>query len=301
MSLTITLATRGRPDRLKATLAGTLPMLVRDDTRVIVAIDDDDDDTLEALPDLPIDVRVIPDIRPREDALSEKWNRGYLYYPADLYGIMADYGRWITPALDQKLIDAARLFPDGIGVVYTQMANMSFPSSQAVTHKLAEKLGWMYPPGFPYWFADHWIADIATMIDRISDAEVQQSYEQKPTTQEYREPAFWATFYDCQRLVRRQQATDIIQSDDFLEPQWRKQMLVNAFPRHEFRSQWINDQVRRMAPVEASTGGDRYTRLRIAAQQQMRRLWPALKDDMMASLETMEPVPTCQAPIPIPT
>ncbi len=289
-SLTLTLPTRGRPDRLIATVEAALPKMVRDDTRIIIAVDDDDVATIDCLSRLPQDPRVITDIRPREDSLGEKWNRGYLYYPGDVLGYMADYGRWITPAMDQKIIDASRLFPDGIGVVYTQMANFSFPSSQAVTRKLCDKLGWMFPPYFPYWFVDHWIDDIAKMIGRISVANVQQTYEQKLPTQEYREPAFWATFYDCLRLVRRRQAEAIIWDREFDGHHWHKVMLTNNFPMHEFRSQWINDQVRQM-PQGASveSGGERYMRLRNAAIVMMRSEWEEVAHDIENSLEQMEP------------
>src|SRR5216684_1153149 len=131
MSLLITLATRGRPERLIETLRASLPNMARDDTRIVVAIDDDDEATLKAIPNLPRDHRLITDVRPREDALGAKWNRGWLYHgpaevysaaPATVYAIMTDYSVWITPHFDQKMLDAARLFPDGIGVVYTHMA-----------------------------------------------------------------------------------------------------------------------------------------------------------------------------------
>lgn len=279
MKLTINLITRGRPERLVDTIARTLPNIVCPETRMIVSIDDDDPETIEAIKAFEADPRVMPIIRPREDALGEKWNRAMLV-PADVYMPLGDYTPLVTPAFDQKVLDAASLFPDNIGVVYSHMANASFPSIWCVTHGLAMKMGGLCPPYFPYWFVDHWVDDIARMIGRISFVDMQTDVGIKPTTQEYREAAFWATVFDCLRLKRRAQARSIIDSPDFQEPEWRKEILRNHYPLIEFRSQWINDTVRSWKPAPFTPGGDRYDRLRVQALKLMEEEFPKLADDM---------------------
>jgi len=280
MNLTVNLITRGRPDRLVKTLDGTLPLLEDPATTFVVSVDEDDQATLDVLYSFD---RIVVDCRPREDALGSKWNRG-LDYPADVYFGLADYNPVLTQGFDRKILEAASLFPDGIGVVYSNMANFSFPTGQGVTHGLVEKLGWMYPPLFPYWFVDHWIDDIAKLIDRISFADVQVNFiDAKPPTQESRELGFWATFYDMMRLMRRAQARSIIDSDDFQEPEWRKEILRRHYPLHEYRSQWINNHVRDMPQGAHVSGGERYDRLRAQAVEMMQAAWPALEKELRAA------------------
>jgi hypothetical protein len=292
MKLTINLVTRGRPERLLNTVERTLPLLGEASTQFVISVDDDDTETLKALdsklkPNGPgppwiwfDDPRVFVDIRQREDALGAKWDRA-LAYPADVYYPMADYTAYVTPAFDTKILEAASLFPDGIGVVYSRMCNFSFPRSQGATHGLVQKLGYMYPPYFPYWFVDHWLDDIAKMIDRISFADIETETGHKPGTQEQREVGFWATFFDSQRLVRRRAARAIIDSPDFLEPEWRKEILRRHHPLIEYRSQWINDQCRNGVYPAVLPGGPRYDRLKEQAAQMMAAEYPALTEELM--------------------
>jgi hypothetical protein len=277
--LTINIATRGRPERLLDTVTRTTAMLRRENTKLIISIDDDDEATLGIIDQLPSDARIHPHVKAREDSLGAKWNRA-VEFPADVYMPTTDHVAYITEGFDEKILEAASLFPDGIGVVYPHMANFSFPAAQAITHKLVEKMGYMYPIYFPYWFVDHWVDDVAKMIDRIVFAEVNVDLGQKPPTQEMREPAFWATFFDVMRLVRRKQAADIIQSLDFIEPEWRKKMLLRNHPLHEFKSQWINDQVRGFRVNGEPPPDARYQRVKDAALKIFEAEYPALAKEI---------------------
>src|ERR1700722_15932921 len=144
MRLTINLATRGRPERVLETVQRTIPHLVEPHTCFVISIDDDDEATQVIRESLMLDRRIVIDSRQREDALGAKWNRA-LDYPSGVYLPMADYTPHQTPGFDARILEAAALFPDNIGVVYTHMANWSFPSGQAATHGLVKKLGFMYP------------------------------------------------------------------------------------------------------------------------------------------------------------
>ncbi len=279
MKLVINLVTRGRPERVLDTVTRTLPLMAEPSTRLVISIDEDDQATQEAMRFLPQDERVIVDSRPREDALGAKWDRG-LEYPADVYWPLADYTPYVTPAFDTKILEAAALFPDGIGVVYSNMANLTFPRSQGATRKLVDMLGFMYPPYFPYWFVDHWLHDIALLIDRVSYADVDVDAGPKLPTQEMREVKWWATFFDSQRLVRRRQARAIIDSPEFQEPEWRKEILRRHYPLIEFRSQGVNDAVRSMPWPATLPGGARYDRLKAKAEQMMAAEWPAMEQEL---------------------
>lgn len=281
MQLTICLATRARPERLLDTVTRTVGMMGEANTQMVVSIDDDDQPSQDIRSQIEgIDDRVIVDSRPREDALGAKWDRG-IEYGGDVFLPQADYTPYITPGFDSKVLEAANLFPDGIGVVYTNMANASFPRSQGATRGLVDKLGFMYPPYFPYWFVDHWLHDIALLIDRISFADVDvDAGPAKLPTQEMRDVQWWATFFDSQRLVRRRQARAIIDSPDFLEPEWRKELLRQHYPLIEFRSQNINDSVRSMQWPATLPGGPRYDRLKAKATEMFLAEYPAMEREL---------------------
>jgi len=242
------LATRGRPAQLIDTVTKTLANMALPDSMVWIAADADDHETLMAVQDAQRlkwpQGRVGLTMDQREDTVAAKWNRALrLPEPADVYCVSVDDAVHATPGFDAKIVEAANRFPDGIGVVYGHLDNASFPGIMAPTRKFAEKLGHIFPELFPYWFVDHWVDDIARLIGRISFADVRN--ETNATgTQEMREPAWWATWFDAAYLMRRKIARDIIESPDFQESEWRKEILRTHSPLIEFRSKWINDSVR---------------------------------------------------------
>lgn len=270
MSLTIALATRGRPELLHKTLMRTLPNIKRPDTQVVILADADDARTVAAhRGDRYREIEVVWSIEEREDTVGGKFNRVLSIAPANVYMVMVDYVAYVTPGFDQKILDAASVFPDDIGVVYSHMANLSFPFMNAVTKGYVEKTGGIYPEHFPYWFVDHWLDDIAKMIGRVAFADVSVKMDVKPPTQGLREPAFWATLYDALTYERRRIAMSIIDSPDFCEPEWRKQLLRGHYPLIEERSTILNEMVKGIAALDKSTD-ERYERIRAKAAETMK-------------------------------
>lgn len=241
--LIVSLPTRGRPQQLLNTLARTVPNIASSATRIMVQVDDDDLQTIQALSSAPLPKPVIVNVKPREDTVAEKFERA-LAEPADVYVTMADEHPIITPGFDVKYLEAAEVFPDGLGWIYGRCANASFPSTGAVTAKFCEAIGYLYPKYFPYWFVDHWTDDVCRIIGRICYADIATDPTGGGKTQELREPAWWATFFDAAYLMRRKQAHDLIQSERFEGPPWLKDLLLRHHPMIEFRSRWINDGVR---------------------------------------------------------
>lgn len=277
--LVISLATRGRPAQLLDTIKRSVVNLSLPNTVMMVMVDRDDKPTIEALMHEKLDPRVDVVVADREDTIAGKWNRA-LKEPADLYLVAADDDPYVTPAYDAKLLEAAKLFPDGIGMVYGRMANASFSGVVAPTVRFTEKLGHIFPEYFPYWFVDHWTDDVARMICRLSFADVRTDQSRVGKTQEMREPGWWATFFDAAYLMRRKIAHDIISNDDFQSPQWHKDILLRHHPLIEYRSRWINDHVRAMgrqleAQSNLSNADPRYQRVRQKAVEMI----PHLLDD----------------------
>lgn len=266
MKLVISLATRGRPEQLIDTITKSTANLALPNTEFQVHVDDDDKDTITALGKAKLDGRIKITVGPREDTIAGKWNRA-LATPADLYLVAADDDPYITPGYDEKLLHAAGLFPDGIGMVYGRMANVSFSGVVAPTAKLTEKLGHIFPEIFPYWFVDHWTDDLAKLIGRISFADVQTDQSNVGKTQEMREPGWWATFFDAGYMCRRRIAETIIDGKDFQTPDWQKEILKRQAPLIEYKSRWINDNVRRRNAELTNWSGldtadERYLRIR---------------------------------------
>ena len=269
-SLTIGIATRGRAELAGKVAEHTLRHC-RADTRIVVLADADDD--LGAMV-LPRDV--ILDVRPREDTVAGKWNRMMTAAPAQVYMAMVDYRAQNTPGFDRNILNAAALFPDGIGAVYQHMANLSFPAYQCVTARMADIMGHFYVEYFPYWFVDHWLDDICRMTGRYVYAEGETVAFPRPGnggTQEFREPGLWATLYDALQQEREAIAEKLFIS--MLIPEWQKDVLRAQWPLVQQRSQALNSIVRGMtgnAPFD-----DRYNRIRAAGISRLETLYYELE------------------------
>lgn len=284
MKLAIILAARGRPELLRRTVETTLPNIKCDDTRLVIAVDDDDPAVCDVAGQLfEKSSKISVSKETRDITLGDKYNRALKVAPADVYLAMVDYAQHVTPGFDEKILEAASVFPDGIGVVYNHLANLSFPQINAVTAGLVERMGYFYPPYFPYWFVDHWLDDIAKLIDRISVADVWIDTSHRPGTMDRRDIAFWATFFDAGYIHRREIAHRIINSDSFQEPQWRKNLLLRHHPLIEERSKMLNQGVKHTQwhqPPEAPDA--RYSKAKARAQSMLRDFIPQIEAEEAA-------------------
>lgn len=246
--LVITLATRDRAEKLVDTIERSIINWTDPDTVLVVQADEDDPKTYEAVQRGQIikwGQRVLIDVAPRPDTIAEKWNRAVKQPDAELFLVAADDDPYITPGYDSRLLEAGRRFDDGIGMVYGHMANASFSGAVCPTAKFVEKMGGkIFPEFFPYWFVDHWTDDLCRIIGRISFADIRTDQSNVGKTQELREVGWWATFFDCAYLERRRIAQSIIQDFEFKGTEGQKQILMTHHPLIEYRSKWINDNVR---------------------------------------------------------
>jgi hypothetical protein len=273
--LVINLATRGRADLCIETLQRTLPNIAEQNTLLIVSLDHDDPESIKKLQLFALDHKnLIVDVRKREDSFGEKYNR-MLEWDADVYMGMVDYGPQVTPGFDKIILEASQLWPDGIGAVYAHyMPNGSFTCLNAATKTLVQKMGFYYPPWFPYWFVDHWFDDICRMTDRYCYVPIKVDILKRPGTQDRRDCAFWATLFDALYLRRRKQAVSIINDPEFQEPEWRKKVLISRIPLVEHRSRLVNDSVRNLSiePVTGIPDDERYTRIKATGKALLREL-----------------------------
>jgi hypothetical protein len=303
--LVISLATRNRPQMLLETVSRSLANWALPNTVMMLQIDDDDTATISALAQAaphswfvgPEGPRVVVNVKPREDTIAAKWNRA-LAMPGDVYLVAADDDPYIAPAYDQKIVEAADLFQDGIGMVYGHMANLSFSGVVAPTAKLCQKLGYIQPELFPYWFCDHWTDDLARMLGRISFCDVRTDQSKAPPTQEMREPAWWATFFDAGYLYRRKEVAKIVDADDFDEAPSSKQRIKNIAPRVEHYSRWVNQNVRQM-PIQSLDPKDvRYQRVKQKAIDMLPLFFDGMPAQEVAAFTAMLDPPKTVASIP---
>ncbi len=290
MKLTMIIATRERPGLLLRTVTDTLPNVSRQDTRILIAVDEDDHASLDCLKRLPKDDRLTVSVRPREDCRGEKYDRALTEAPADVYLPAVDCAPIITPAFDQKIINVARSFDDGICCVHTPMINgdgvYGFPPGlQAVTAEWVKRIGYIYNHEYPYWFIDHEVDDIARLICRYVPVDVKvNTAELRPAkTHRLRELEFWTSYYDWMTLERRLKARQIINSDDFEGTPGHKAALINNYGPVETRSFEINRYVRNnAAQIEAQRGDqgppdEGYLRAKARAEQKLARFFEKAK------------------------
>lgn len=266
MKLTIGLATRNRPTMLLETVREIMDNVRNDSTRLIVLADSDDVPTLESW--TYEDPRVILSVKTRPESVAEKWNAMVWECPADVYLPAGDDTIHKTPGFDQKILDAARLFPDGIGVIYNHMNNLSFPAMQAFTRRWVEITGGVYVTHFPYWFIDHWADDIARMVGRIAAVDVIVE-DKRPGTTEHRDPAMWATLYDALYKEREAMAETIFSTPGFIGDEWHKQMLRSTWHLIHEHSRMLNNIVRGMESMDKSPVTPWYEAIKVRGEHQL--------------------------------
>lgn len=211
-TVSLCIASRGRPGMLAQTAAASDAAATLDATRVVIGVDRDQvPDVITARLLLAAGPRFVASIADREDSLGAKYNRIQGAHAADLYVCGCDDTIIPTPGWDAKLLRAAAGFKDGIGIVYFGHVPGAFQPGIAVTHKLATLMGGMFNPHFPFWWHDTWLDEIGRMIGRIAHADV-DVIQHGPIgeTRGLRDVAFWAEFFDSTRTLRVRKALDII-------------------------------------------------------------------------------------------
>lgn len=282
MKLTINIAARGRPDLLLRTVNDTLPNISREDTTLMVSLDDDDPTLQESLEPLMKNRRVQVSLKPREDSRGEKYDRALTEAPADVYLPAVDCAPIITPAFDQKIINAARLFEDGIACIHTPMVNGHFPPGLVgVTAGWVKQFGYIWTHEYPYWFGDHELDDMARLLCRYLPVDIEVNVaEMRPArTTRMHDVAFWAQYYNLMTFERRLKARQVIQSADFDAPHALKLALCDNFECVEQRSFAINNSViQNAAAIEAQRGETSppdagYLRAKARAEQKLAQFY----------------------------
>jgi len=282
MTITVCLATRGRPSLLRQAVERTLKNAILPTTKVVVGVDLDDPDRPGELQRLLDDEQILWSYGAREDSLGAKYNRVAAHCPADIY-LGATDDAWIdAPGWDAELERLCALFPDGIGCVYVGRMNIpsTLPAMQAVTQGLVDRMGHFMCPDYPFWWHDTWLDEFAHYIGRVVHSGIKVGYpEQNPGSRGLRELDFWARHFDETRAGRRLMALDVINNPDFAETEMRRHQLRSQLPKLDawfvHRNSFLrNPENARRLEREAGidNGGapdERYARLKAAAERRM--------------------------------
>jgi hypothetical protein len=162
------------------------------------------------------------------------------------------------------------------------MANLSFPTLQAITAKMAELIGYLYSHDYPFWFIDHELDDICRMTGRFTFVDIQMPPRPASQTIRMRDVAWWCSYFDAMTGERRKIARKIIDATENELPDWYKAVLRTQYPATEHRSFSINNGVRASAPQIEELRGDAapdpgYDRIKARAQAKLLRHLPELK------------------------
>ena len=226
MRINACIASRGRPDAVRAIVAQTLNWTEWPGTKIVVALDIDDSTAIDLTSELQeFSDEVIVSVAHREDSLGAKYNRAAAAYDADLYVLLADDMQIITPGWDRKFAEAAAPSPDGIFCIY--FGNTPWPShmpaAYAVSRKLVDMMGFFMCPHFPFWWHDTTLYEIVEFIGRSVYVDIQISYEHnRNKTRGMRDVNHWAALFAALRTQRWEIAERILDSPENLDSPLRK-------------------------------------------------------------------------------
>lgn len=255
MTVAVCIASRGRPNEFARTREQTMDLAELPGTHITVALDAGD-------VDYPIDGSRAP----RENSLGAKYNRAMSYANPDatVFVLGLDDAAVATKGWDRKLMQAASLFADGVGVINSgpKEGLLQLPVATAVTKGWIEKVGFFCPPYFPFWWHDTWIDEMSRFTGRYVWTDIAWDHhgasEQPGThkTTRMRDVSWWAKFFDATRDMRMAKAREMIM--DFDDPAWLKSQLLSEMPAMA-QSLWMrNGHVRENGRMFESTfGGER--------------------------------------------
>jgi hypothetical protein len=234
--LTISLNSRERPELLLKVLEMNRRNIAGANTCMLVNLDDDDFATMRHIKQIETLADIVS-IKPREDTNGEKYNRALVEAPARWYLPSGDHTAHNTRGFDHMFVDAGDLFPDGYGVVANGWATGGhwYRCHQCISAKLAGRMGFIYPPHFPFWFVDPWIDDIAYMLGRYAYSGTEVYEYPKPPTHNLQDVHFWCDVMQFCASIVRSTVLDILADPDFQEPHWRRQMQRATIPLWETR------------------------------------------------------------------
>jgi hypothetical protein len=136
------------------------------------------------------------------------------------------------------MLSAAASF-DGIGAIFfgkRHMHPIELAPAFAFTRGWVDAFGYFMPEHFPFWWHDTWVDELARMTGRFTWADIgwekhgaSESTSQHKTTR-MREVSWWARFFDETRVLREEQARDVLTNEVVPYPAWLRAQLLSDLP-----------------------------------------------------------------------
>jgi len=198
MKISVLCPSRGRPEKAKRMLDSIYATKNGSEVEVLFYLNEDD----PRLQEYPLDdkrciVHIGKDSPP---AWSWNWLAGKA--TGDLLMLMGDDNIFTTPCWDEKYIEAAKQYPDGIFVISCPDGRTKDGNPHpTVGRGWVNTLGYFVPPIFLHWFVDSWTQYMAQSLGRfirLEDVEIKHDKDDAdPTSLRIRENAW----YDRDRWI----------------------------------------------------------------------------------------------------
>lgn len=130
-------------------------------------------------------------------------------FEADIYSCMIDDAFPITPHWDKEMVRLASQYEAFSWYEVSAPHNCGYPTC---TKAWLDKVGYIVPEHFPYWFMDSWFAEMVQFVtgQGVPVSTQMALYSKQEATQGFRDLDFWWGFFNATRNVRLEEAYKIV-------------------------------------------------------------------------------------------
>lgn len=202
MRIAVLIPSRNRPRLLSAAITALKEMESgENEVEYLVGHDEDDQITSTAIAGI-FGIRSIEfGYRTGYSTIGAIWNKLAAHIKSDIYSCMIDDAFPITPHWDKAMAEMASQYEAFTWHEVSAPTNCGYPTC---TKAWLDKVGYIVPEHFPYWFCDSWFAELV-WFTKNTGVPVSHSlalYSKQEATQNMRDLGFWWKFFNATRPLR---------------------------------------------------------------------------------------------------
>lgn len=148
---------------------------------------------------------------PKNDAITigAIWNSMASHKEADIYSCMIDDAFPISPHRDKEMARLAKQYDAFSWYEVSAPHNVGYPTC---TRAWLDKIGYIVPDHFPFWFSDTWFSEMAQFVtgNPVPVSTQMSLYSKQEATQNLRNLDFWWGFFKATRVIRLREAFAIL-------------------------------------------------------------------------------------------
>lgn len=124
---------------------------------------------------------------------------------ADIYSCMIDDAFPISPHWDKEMVAMAKSYDAFSWYEVSAPQNCGYPT---YTKVWLDKVGYIVPEHFPFWFMDTWFQEMTCFITckPVPVSQRMALYSKQEETQSFRDLSFWWGFFNATRTIRLSEA-----------------------------------------------------------------------------------------------